>query len=412
MNHDLLNAMAEAVGADVMTAAVRAVRGHLLCPPPRRPASAGRPIMDWAGWAVFGLVATTGLTAVMIGAQLAGRTRLDLPLMLGTITTEDPDRARVAGFAIHLAIGQLFALFYAAGFAALDRSDWWFGVVFGLAHAAVALAVLVPLLPGVHPRMASERAGPDSTAVLEPPGCSPSTTAPPPRWSPSPPTSSTAPCSDVPRERMMRRVEPTALRADRRLRPDRRHPLRRARGPRWFDRLVVRSRASTTRRCSVGSSAATRPAGSRSAPTKMPRSCGRATGPTPPTLTTTWSVDGGELELADALVAEVEGRFCPSTVLVRRLTARGRAGQLPAAPRPPLRLRPPARRRASAAGPARSCANTATSPSPSPPTAPAVATDRPVDFEVRPGEPVTIVAHRHPPRPADHRARPPSPPSS
>ena len=126
--------------------------------------------MDWAGWAVFGLVATTGLTAVMIAAQLAGRTRLDLPLMLGTITTEDPDRARVAGFAIHLAIGQVFALFYAAGFAALDRSDWWLGALFGLAHAAIALTVLVPLLQGVHPRMASERAGPASTAVLEPPG--------------------------------------------------------------------------------------------------------------------------------------------------------------------------------------------------------------------------------------------------
>jgi hypothetical protein len=30
--------------------------------------------------------------------------------------------------------------------------------------------VLVPLLPGVHPRMASGRAGPSSVAVLEPPG--------------------------------------------------------------------------------------------------------------------------------------------------------------------------------------------------------------------------------------------------
>ena len=94
--------------------------------------------MDWAGWAVFGLVATTGLTVVMIAAQLAGRTRLDLPLMLGTMTTEDPDRARVAGFAIHLGIGQIFALFYTAGFAALGRSDWWLGAIFGLAHAAVA----------------------------------------------------------------------------------------------------------------------------------------------------------------------------------------------------------------------------------------------------------------------------------
>jgi hypothetical protein len=30
--------------------------------------------------------------------------------------------------------------------------------------------VLVPLLAGVHPRMATHRAGPASTAMLEPPG--------------------------------------------------------------------------------------------------------------------------------------------------------------------------------------------------------------------------------------------------
>lgn len=126
--------------------------------------------MDWGGWAVFGLVATTGLTAVMVIAQLIGRTRLDLPLMLGTVTTEDPDRARVTGVAIHLVVGQVFALFYAAGFVALNRSDWWLGALFGLAHAVAALTVLIPLLPGVHPRMATERAGPSSIAVLEPPG--------------------------------------------------------------------------------------------------------------------------------------------------------------------------------------------------------------------------------------------------
>jgi hypothetical protein len=126
--------------------------------------------MDWSGWAIFGLVATTGLTATMMVAQLAGLSRLDLPLMLGTIVAEDPDKARVAGFAIHLGIGQVFALFYAAGFAALNLATWWLGAVFGLLHAVVALTVLVPLLPGVHPRMSSERAGPRSTTVLEPPG--------------------------------------------------------------------------------------------------------------------------------------------------------------------------------------------------------------------------------------------------
>lgn len=126
--------------------------------------------MDWAGWALFGLMATAALTAVMIAAQLAGLTRLDLPLVLGTAITEDPDRARVAGFFIHLVIGQGFALGYAATFALLDRATWWIGMLLGLLHASVALTVLVPLLPGVHPRMASERAGPAGTAVLEPPG--------------------------------------------------------------------------------------------------------------------------------------------------------------------------------------------------------------------------------------------------
>jgi hypothetical protein len=66
--------------------------------------------MDWLGWAVFGLIATATLTAVLIGAQLAGLTRLDLPLMLGTLLVADPDRARVAGFFIHLLNGQIFAL--------------------------------------------------------------------------------------------------------------------------------------------------------------------------------------------------------------------------------------------------------------------------------------------------------------
>lgn len=126
--------------------------------------------MDWAGWALFGLLATAILTSVMIVAQLLGRTRLDLPLLLGALVTEDPDRARVSGFFIHLAVGEGFALGYAAGFALLDTATWWLGAIFGLIHAAVALTILVPLLPGVHPRMASDRAGPASTAMLEPPG--------------------------------------------------------------------------------------------------------------------------------------------------------------------------------------------------------------------------------------------------
>jgi uncharacterized membrane protein YagU involved in acid resistance len=126
--------------------------------------------MDWSGWALFGLLATAALTAVMITAQLAGLSRLDLPLVLGTLLTEDPDRARAAGFVIHLVVGQAFALGYAAAFVQLGRATWWLGALLGMLHVAIALLVILPLLPGVHPRMASQRAGPSSTAVLEPPG--------------------------------------------------------------------------------------------------------------------------------------------------------------------------------------------------------------------------------------------------
>jgi hypothetical protein len=127
-------------------------------------------MVDWAGWAVFGLVATTLLTCVMIAAQMAGLTRLDLPLLLGTIVTPDPDRARLAGFFIHLIMGQVFALGYAAVFALLGRATWWLGAVLGLIHVTISLTALVPMLAGTHPRMASYRAGPSSRAVLEPPG--------------------------------------------------------------------------------------------------------------------------------------------------------------------------------------------------------------------------------------------------
>jgi hypothetical protein len=126
--------------------------------------------VDWSGWAIFGLIATAALTAVLIGAQLTGRTRLDLPLMLGTIVIPDPDRARVAGFLIHLVNGQGFALGYAAVFAATGEATWWAGGLLGVLHGAVALLVIVPLLPGIHPHMASERAGLSSGAALEPPG--------------------------------------------------------------------------------------------------------------------------------------------------------------------------------------------------------------------------------------------------
>jgi GH15 family glucan-1,4-alpha-glucosidase len=124
-------------------------------------------------------------------------------------------------------------------------------------------------------------------------------------------------------------------------------------------------------------------------PGEEARLAGRAYRPDTVTLTTSWTVDGAQLELADGLIAEVEGRFLPATVLVRRLSARGRAV------RARLRLVPrfgydrqPARRITRRAG-ALVCehgdfAIAVTS------DGPILAADGDIDFDVLPGQPVTI----------------------
>lgn len=126
--------------------------------------------MDWGGWATFGFIATVALTAILVGAQLMGRTRMDIPMMLGTIVVEDPDRARVVGSLMHLVNGQFFAIFYAAGFTLLDEANLWLGGLFGFLHGTAALTLIIPVLPGFHPRMASDRQGPKGDVILEPPG--------------------------------------------------------------------------------------------------------------------------------------------------------------------------------------------------------------------------------------------------
>jgi uncharacterized membrane protein YagU involved in acid resistance len=126
--------------------------------------------VDWAGWAFFGFMATVVLTVIMVGSQLVGLSRLDFTLVLGTVFVQDPDRARLAGFFLHLASGQVFAFLYTAAFALLGTSSLLLGALFGLVHGIATVVLIVPLLPTIHPRMASERTGPDFEVGLEPPG--------------------------------------------------------------------------------------------------------------------------------------------------------------------------------------------------------------------------------------------------
>jgi hypothetical protein len=126
--------------------------------------------VNWGSWLVWGFAGTVVLTTVLAGSQGLGLTRMNIPYLLGTIFTPNRDRAKVYGAALHLLNGWLFSLIYVAAFHASGVFAWWFGVAIGGVHAAFVLMVAMPILPGMHPRMASETHGPTVVRQLEPPG--------------------------------------------------------------------------------------------------------------------------------------------------------------------------------------------------------------------------------------------------
>ena len=52
----------------------------------------------------------------------------------------------------------------------ITRATWWIGILLGLLQALFILVAVMPILPYMHTRMASEDFGPNPTRQLEPPG--------------------------------------------------------------------------------------------------------------------------------------------------------------------------------------------------------------------------------------------------
>lgn len=119
---------------------------------------------------LWGFLGTTVMTVLMSASQGLGLSRMGMPFILGTMVTADRRRAPLYGALIHFAGGWAFAFAYALLFESLGRAGWWLGGLVGLLHGLAVLLVLLPLLPGLHPRMASETTGPEPTRGLEPPG--------------------------------------------------------------------------------------------------------------------------------------------------------------------------------------------------------------------------------------------------
>ena len=118
---------------------------------------------------VWGGIATVTLTALLEGAMFFGWTRMSIPYILGTILTSDRRLAPFLGGGLHIMNGYLFAFGYAIAFEVIGTAGWWIGLLLGAAHSTVML-VLMPLISGVHPRMATLHDGPNARRALQPPG--------------------------------------------------------------------------------------------------------------------------------------------------------------------------------------------------------------------------------------------------
>jgi uncharacterized membrane protein YagU involved in acid resistance len=126
--------------------------------------------VNWGDSLLWGFVGTVFLTGIMSASQGVGLTRMNLPFMLGTMFTPNRDRAKLVGFGVHLLNGWVLAFVYAATFQSWRFAAWWLGLGIGLVHGLFVLLAIMPMLPGLHPRMASEQRGPEPTRQLEPPG--------------------------------------------------------------------------------------------------------------------------------------------------------------------------------------------------------------------------------------------------
>jgi hypothetical protein len=76
----------------------------------------------------------------------------------------------VIGFGLYVLGGWAFAFLYFLLFTSLGTYTWWLGLATGLLHGLFLLVAAMPILPFIHPRMASEYDGASSIKQLEPPG--------------------------------------------------------------------------------------------------------------------------------------------------------------------------------------------------------------------------------------------------
>ena len=119
---------------------------------------------------LWGLVSTTAMASILQMSQGLGLSRMSLTFLLGSALSGNRSRATVLGFVFYVTGGWLFAFLYFQFFESIGIGTWWIGVILGVIHGLFLLVCVIPLLPFVHPRMASEHHGVTRLRQLEPPG--------------------------------------------------------------------------------------------------------------------------------------------------------------------------------------------------------------------------------------------------
>jgi hypothetical protein len=123
-----------------------------------------------AALVLWGLIATVTMTAILQGCQGLGLTRMSLPFLMGSSLSLDRRTATILGFVLYVIGGWLFAFLYFLFFRSIGIYTWWLGAIVGFVHGMFLLVCAIPLLPYIHPNMASEHHGVTMRRRLEPPG--------------------------------------------------------------------------------------------------------------------------------------------------------------------------------------------------------------------------------------------------
>ncbi len=124
----------------------------------------------WPAIALWGLIASAAMATILEGSRLLGFSRMSLPFLVGTFFTMRRAPAVIIGYVAYVLGGWVFALFYALVLQDSATHAWWVGSVTGFFHGVFLVVVVLPLLPYVHPNVASRYHGPAALTKLEPPG--------------------------------------------------------------------------------------------------------------------------------------------------------------------------------------------------------------------------------------------------